>query len=54
MQVVRELPVHAPGAGEYPLSWDGRDELGEAGSGVYVYRLETREWAVHKRMLLLR
>ena len=54
-QVVRELQVHAPGAGEHRLSWDGRDEYGrEAGSGVYVYRLETREWAVHKRMLLLR
>ncbi len=54
-QVVRELQVDAPGAGEHRLSWDGRDEYGrEAGSGVYVYRLETREWAVHRRMLLLR
>ena len=54
-QVVRELQVDAPGAGEHHLSWDGRDEFGlEAASGVYVYRLETREWAVHRRMLLLR
>ena len=54
-QVVRELQVHAPGAGEHRLTWDGRDEYGrEAGSGVYVYRLETRAWAVHRRMLLLR
>ena len=54
-QVVRELRVDAPGAGEHRLSWDGRDEYGrEAGSGVYVYRLETREWAVHRRMLLVR
>ena len=54
-QVVRELQVHAPGAGEHRLTWDGRDEYGrEAASGVYVYRLETREWAVHRRMLLLR
>ena len=44
-----------PGAGEHRLTWDGRDELGRvAASGVYVYRLETREWAVHRRMLLLR
>ena len=54
-QVVRELWVHAPGAGEHRLTWDGRDEYGrDAASGVYVYRLETREWAVHRRMLLLR
>ena len=54
-QVVRELQIHAAGAGEHRLTWDGRDEYGrEAASGVYVYRLETREWAVHKRMLLLR
>ncbi len=44
-----------PGAGEHRLTWDGRDEHGrDAASGVYVYRLETREWAVHRRMLLLR
>ena len=54
-QVVRELQVHAAGAGEHRLSWDGRDDYGrDAASGVYVYRLETREWAVHRRMLLLR
>ena len=54
-QVVREMQVHAPGAGEHRLSWDGRDEFGrDAGSGVYVYRLETREWAVNRRMLLVR
>ena len=54
-QVVRELRVDAPGAGEHRLSWDGRDEFGRAAaSGVYVYRLEAREWAVHRRMLLLR
>ena len=54
-QVVRELQVDAPGAGEHRLSWDGRDEYGrEAATGVYVYRLETREWAVNRRMLLVR
>ena len=54
-QVVRELRVAGPGAGEHRLSWDGRDDHGrEAASGVYVYRLEAREWAVHRRLLLLR
>ena len=43
-QVVRELQIHAPGAGEHRLTWDGHAELGrEAASGVYVYRLENRE-----------
>ena len=38
------MQIHAPGAGEHRLTWDGRAALGrEAASGVYVYRLETRE-----------
>ena len=54
-QVMRELRVDGPGAGEQRLTWDGRDEHGrEAASGVYIYRVETREWAVNRRMLLLR
>ena len=54
-QVVRVLRVDAAGAGEHRLTWDGRDEYGrDAATGVYVYRLETREWAVNRRMLLLR
>ena len=54
-QFVRALRADAPGAGEHRLTWDGRDEQGRAAaSGVYVYRLVTREWAVHRRMLLLR
>ena len=49
------LRVDAAGAGEHRLSWDGRDDYGrDAATGVYVYRLETREWAVHRRMLLVR
>ena len=54
-QVVRVLRVDAAGAGEHRLTWDGRDDYGrDAASGVYVYRLEAREWAVHRRMLLVR
>ena len=52
-QVMRELRIDGPGAGEHRLTWDGRDEHGrEAASGVYIDRLETREWAVNRRMLL--
>lgn len=54
-QLVRVLHPDAQQAGEHSLSWDGRDDYGRAvASGVYIYRLEVGEWAVHRRMLLLR
>ena len=54
-QLVRVLQLEAQQAGEHTLSWDGRDDLGRAvASGVYIYRLDVGEWAVHRRMLLLR
>ncbi len=54
-QLVRVLQSDAQQAGEHRLSWDGRDDLGrQVASGVYIYRLNVGEWAVHRRMLLLR
>ncbi len=54
-QLVRVLQFEAQQAGEHRLSWDGRDDYGrEVASGVYIYRLDVGEWAVHRRMLLLR
>ena len=54
-QLVRVLQLEAQQAGEHSLSWDGRDDYGrEVASGVYIYRLDVGEWAVHQRMLLLR
>ena len=54
-QLVRVLQLEAQQAGEHHLSWDGRDDYGrEVASGVYIYRLDVGEWAVHRRMLLLR
>ena len=54
-QLVRVLQSDAQQAGEHTLSWDGRDDYGrEVASGVYIYRLNVGEWAVHRRMLLLR
>ena len=54
-QLVRVLQADAQQAGEHRLSWDGRDDYGrEVASGVYIYRLDVGEWAVHRRMLLLR
>ncbi len=54
-QLVRVLQLEKLQAGEHTLSWDGRDDYGrEVASGVYIYRLDVGEWAVHRRMLLLR
>jgi hypothetical protein len=54
-QLVRVLQPEAQQAGEHRLSWDGRDDYGrEVASGVYIYRLDVGEWAVQRRMLLLR
>ncbi|MDE2810898.1 MAG: VIT domain-containing protein [Gemmatimonadota bacterium] len=54
-QLVRVLQPDTQQAGEHRLSWDGRDDYGrEVASGVYIYRLDVGEWAVHRRMLLLR
>ena len=54
-QLVRVWPVDAAGAGAYRLTWDGRADDGRpVASGVYVYRLETDAWALHRRMVLLR
>ena len=47
---MRVLQLETLQAGEHTLSWDGR----EVASGVYIYRLDVDEWAVHRRMLLLR
>ena len=54
-QLVRVLQPDAQQAGEHRLSWDSRDDQGrEVASGVYIYRLDVGEWAVRRRMLLLR
>jgi hypothetical protein len=41
--------------GGYEVIWDGHDDRGlEVGSGVYFYRLDTRESRLTQRMTLLR
>ena len=54
-QQVRTL-VNAPmTAGQYSLSWDGRNDAGSAlSSGVYFYRLQAGSMAIVKKMLLLK
>ena len=42
-------------AGYHEVCWDGRDSNGTpAASGVYLYRLETGDYAEAKQMMLVR
>jgi len=42
-------------AGHYSLTWDGKDELGNAvPSGVYLYTLNTGSLLISKKMLLMK
>ncbi len=53
-QVVRTLVEEAQQPGRYAVRWDGRDERGvEAGSGVYLYRLQAGAQVQVRRMVLL-
>lgn len=52
---VRQLVDGALLAGRHQVTWDGRDDGGRpVASGTYVYRLETADGAVSRRMILAR
>jgi subtilisin family serine protease len=54
-QLVRTLFEGNLPAGKYELIWDGRDESGAlVSSGVYLYRLKTRQGTVTRKMILLK
>lgn len=54
-QRVRTLVNARQPAGMYEVKWEGRDEGGNpVGSGVYFYRLQTRNFTETRKMLLLR
>ena len=43
------------GPSQYDATWDGRDDSGRTmGSGVYFYRLKTRDFSQTRRLTLLR
>ncbi len=53
--VVRRLLGDFLDAGYHSILWDGRDTEGrKAGSGVYLYRLETPTATLERKMLLVR
>ena len=53
-QVVRRLVEGWLDAGVYGYEWDGRDEQGRVGSGVYVYRLRAGDKTFVGKVTLLR
>jgi hypothetical protein len=54
-QLVRTLADGPQTAGSHSVVWNGRDDRGaEVASGTYLYRLETSESTVGRKMLLLK
>ncbi|MCU0643955.1 MAG: T9SS type A sorting domain-containing protein [bacterium] len=51
---VRTLVDHESPAGSFDVTWDGRDDQAmNVASGVYLYRLETQNLVLTKKMILL-
>ncbi|HTY09679.1 MAG TPA: FlgD immunoglobulin-like domain containing protein, partial [Bacteroidota bacterium] len=54
-QQVRTLISGPMTAGQYSITWDGRNNAGSTlSSGVYFYRLQANDMAIVKKMLLLK
>lgn len=54
-QKVRELYNGTMGAGFHTMLWDGRNAQGQmASSGVYIYRLESAQGVLAKKMTLIK
>jgi flagellar hook assembly protein FlgD len=53
--LVRTLVDEVKPAGSYKVTWDGTGERGsKVASGVYFYRMDTKEFTSTKKMVLLR
>jgi uncharacterized protein (TIGR02145 family) len=54
-QQIRTLNDSFQTAGEHSLVWDAMDEMNNpVGSGIYLYRLQTAEMTIQKKMILVR
>ena len=54
-QLVKTLVNEQQRAGNYKLSWDGRDESGKkVSSGIYFYKFKTDDYTETRKMTLLR
>jgi photosystem II stability/assembly factor-like uncharacterized protein len=53
--LIRTLLYSELKAGSYTVSWDGRNEADEeVASGMYLYRLQTKDFSETKKMMLVR
>ena len=54
-QLVKTLADRVQGAGVYSVTWDGRDEQGQAaGNGVYFCKLNCNGRTQSKKIILMR
>jgi hypothetical protein len=54
-QVIRTLVAEERVAGRYTVTWNGKNEQGQAvASGVYVYRLTVGDFTATKKMVLMK
>jgi hypothetical protein len=54
-RLVRTLVDGVKDAGAYSIAWDGRDNAGsEVASGIYFYKMETKDFSRTRKIVLLR
>ncbi len=54
-QLIRTLVDGPKAPGSYVVHWDGRNEAGEkAGSGIYLYRIQSGAFSATKKMVVLK
>jgi len=54
-QKVRTLIAQRQQSGSHQAQWDGTDDAGQVvPSGIYVYRLSSRDWSINHKAILLR
>jgi flagellar hook assembly protein FlgD len=54
-QLVRTLVNGTKDAGSYAITWDGKNDRGSAvASGIYFYKMETKDFSQTKKMVMLR
>jgi len=54
-QQIRTLVSQQLNFGQYAINWNGRNEFGEMmNSGIYYYRIKTKQFSEIKRMILLK
>jgi len=54
-QLVRTLVEGVRDAASYSIAWDGRNDAGSTvASGIYFYKMETKDFSQTRKMVLLR